>query len=58
MSDNERALEWLQKQLRKKCIALERAERKPNKSGTEIADIKAAIEVLEYLTEVVGKDER
>ena len=41
--------EWLRKQLKKKRIARERAERKPNRSDAEIADINAAIEVLEYL---------
>ena len=49
----ERALAWLHKQLRKKKIALFRAENKPIISEKEIADIENAIDILEYLIAVV-----
>ena len=55
---NQRALEWLNKQLKKKLIALERAEQKPNRSDAEIADINSGIDILMYLIEVVMNDER
>ena len=41
LTDNEKqkALEWLYKQLKKKRIALGRAEEKPNRAESEINDI-------------------
>ena len=55
---NEKALEWLNKQLKKKHIALECAEQKPNRSDTEMANINAAIEILEYLVKEMELKER
>lgn len=55
MSDKEKVLGWLNKQLMKKLIALERAEQKPNRSDAEIANIDADIDVLEYLVIEIGK---
>ena len=54
---NQRALEYIYKQLNRKYIALERAKQKPNIPDAEIADINAAIEILDYLIEVVLSDE-
>ena len=55
---NERALAWLEKQLRKKKIALFLAENKPSISEKEIADINGSIDVLEHLIAVVEDAER
>ena len=49
----QRAVEYLQKQLKKKRIALERAKLKPNTPDSEMADIESAIEALEYLIKAV-----
>ena len=46
------ALEWLNKQLKQKRIALYNAERKPNADG-EIADINQAIDGIEWIIGVV-----
>ena len=53
---NERALAWLHKQLRKKKIALFRAENKPIVSDKEIADIEDAIDILEYLIRCMSEE--
>ena len=55
---NSRALEWLYRQLKKKRIALSRAEQKPNSAERELNDIRSAIETIEYIIEVVLKDGR
>lgn len=52
---NEQALVWLNKQLRKKNIALHIATHKPNPSESEINDIQSAIDVLEYLIQFITK---
>jgi hypothetical protein len=46
------ALDWLYKELKKKRIALGRAEAKPNAPAGELEDIKKAIEIIEWLTDV------
>ena len=53
MADKQKALVWLNKQLKKKCIALNMAERKPNRVEREITDIKSVIDILEYIIKVV-----
>lgn len=53
---NEKALAYLYKQIKKKRIALGRAEEKPNRSHSEITDIMQSIEILEYLVGVVLKN--
>ena len=53
---NQSALKYLQSQLKKKRIALERAKLKPNTPESEIADIESAIEALEYLIKAVTSD--
>lgn len=55
-NENQRALDWLYRQLKKKRIALGNAERKPNKSESELNDISSAIELIEYIIGVVLKD--
>ena len=55
-NENQRALEWLYKNLKKKRIALDNAEQKPNRSEREIEDIRSAIEIIEYIIGVVLKD--
>ena len=49
----QKALEWLYSQLRKKRIALGQAERKPNCNEDELKNIQTAIEVIEWITEMI-----
>lgn len=49
----ETALKWLYTQLKKKRIALGHAEQKGNEP--EINDIKQAIDIIEWIIEVVMK---
>ena len=46
------ALKWLYDQLRKKRVALARAEEKANVSAEELESIAASIEVIEW---IIGK---
>lgn len=46
---NQIALDWLYRQLKKKRMALGNAEKKPNISDSEIADISSAIDIIEYI---------
>ena len=50
----QQALDWLNKQLKQKRIALYNAERKPNADG-EIADINKAIDGIEWIIGVVSE---
>ena len=45
-------IQWLNKQLRKKSIALHIATNKPNPSEEEIKNIKDTIIIIEYLLEL------
>lgn len=49
----ETALKWLYDQLRKKRIALGKAEQKPNVDAAEIKSLQSAIDVIEWLIGVV-----
>lgn len=55
MTDKEKALAWLYKQLKKKRIALDDAERKPNRSYSELLNIKEDIACIEYIAGEVLK---
>ena len=46
---NQKALDWLYRQLKKKRMALGNAEKKPNRADSEIADISSAIDIIEYI---------
>lgn len=46
---NERALAWLNKQLKAKDTALFRTLHKPNASEKEIENLEDAIEIIEYI---------
>lgn len=52
MTLHEAAILWLNKQLKKKRIALFNAEIKKNPSQKEIDDIQTSIAVIEYLIEI------
>lgn len=46
-----RSLDWLYKHLKKKRIALSRAEEKGGCNSTEAENIRAKIEIIEWLIE-------
>lgn len=56
--NRETALKWLYGQLRKKRIAMGKAEGKPNVSASEIESLETTIDVIEWIIGVVleGKD--
>ena len=58
MTDKQKALEWLYKQLKRKRIALSRAEGRSN-AEHEVRDIKETIDIIEDIIAVVlgGNDE-
>ena len=45
----EKALDWLYRQLKKKRIALGRAETKPNTPKSEMKNIRSDIETIEWI---------
>ena len=49
----QQALEWLYKQLKSKRIALHNAEKNPGSTEEEKANIRKAIEIIEYISAVV-----
>jgi hypothetical protein len=51
----EQALEWLQKQLKKKRIALDKAESKPNTPQVELDNIQSAIDSIEWIIAEIMK---
>lgn len=51
--NHEETLKWLYGMLRKKRMALGRAEKKPNVGTGEIESLKSTIEVIEWLIGVV-----
>ena len=53
MATPEAAMAWLGKQQLKKETALCKASRKPNATGKEIDDILGALDVIEYLADLV-----
>lgn len=53
MSTKELALKWLDKQRRSKDMGLYRALHKVNASEAEIKNLEDAIEVIDYLIELV-----
>lgn len=57
--NRETALKWLYSQLRRKRIALGKAEDKMNVSPLELESLASAIEVIEWIIGVVleGKDD-
>lgn len=57
--NREIALKWLYGQLRRKRVALGKAEGKMNVSPLEIESLSSAIEVIEWIIGVVleGKDD-
>lgn len=57
--NREIALKWLYAQLRRKRIALGKAEDKMNVSPLELESLSSAIEVIEWIIGVVleGKDD-
>jgi hypothetical protein len=50
--NRETALKWLYGQLRRKRIALGRAEKKPNADAVEIGNLQESIEIIEW---IIGK---
>ena len=50
--NRETALKWLYGQLRKKRIAVGRAEKKPNVDAVEIGNLQESIEIIEW---IIGK---
>lgn len=57
MTVHESAIEWLKKQSRNKDIALYKALHKPNCSEKEKKDIEDAIEVIDYLLQIMEGEE-
>lgn len=51
--NRETALKWLYGQLRRKRIAVGRAEKKPNVDAVEVESLQSAIDVIEWLIGVV-----
>lgn len=51
--NREKALKWLYGQLRRKRIAVGRAEKKPNVDAVEVENLQSAIDVIEWLIGVV-----
>ena len=49
MTTSDAAIEWLNRQLKAKDIAMYRALHKPNAPESEIAAIEDAIEIIEYI---------
>lgn len=49
----DKALEWVEKQIRKTRISIGHAESKPNVSAREVADLYEKLEILEYISQVV-----
>ena len=50
---NDKAIKWLEKQLKDKKRALYRANEKPNTDAVELRNLKDAIAVIEWLMGVV-----
>lgn len=50
---NQKALQWVEKQIRKTRISIGHAESKPNVSAREVADLYEKLEILEYISQVV-----
>ena len=50
--NRETALKWLYGQLRRKRIAVGRAEKKPNVDAVEIGNLQESIEIIEW---IIGK---
>ena len=55
MTTAKRVLEWLEKQQKKKEIALYNVANKPNRTEQEIDSILEALDVIEYLQEGLEK---
>lgn len=55
IKENEKALAWLYKQLKKKRIALGNAENKPHTSKSEIDNIKSTINTIEWIIATILK---
>jgi len=53
----EKALEWLYKQLKQARVALGHAEHKKGAKQPELDDLRGKIALLEYLCEVVTKED-
>ena len=53
----EKALDWLYRQLKKKRIALGRAETKPNTPESEMQNIQSDIEVIDWIIGELMKGE-
>lgn len=53
----EKALEWLYKQLKQARVALGHAEHKTGVKQPELDDLNGKIALLEYLCEVVTKED-
>ena len=53
MTTTATAIEWLKKQSRNKDIAMYKALHKPNCSEKEKKDIEDAIEVIDYLLQIM-----
>lgn len=51
------ALKWLYDQLRRKRIAVGKAEGKPNVSALEIENLKSSIEIIEWIIGIVLEQE-
>ena len=53
----EKALEWLYKQLKQARVALGHSEHKKGVKQPELDDLRGKIALLEYLCEVVTKED-
>lgn len=53
----EKALEWLQKQLKQKRWALINAQKKPNTQQVELDNIQSAINSIEWIIRELGRKE-
>ena len=49
MTTSDAAIEWLQKQIKAKDIAMYKALHKPNVPESELSAIEDAIEIIEYI---------
>lgn len=53
MTMRDRALEWVEKQIRKTRISIGQAEKKPNVSADEVSGLYERLEVLEWISQLV-----
>jgi hypothetical protein len=53
MTMRDRALYWVERQIRKTRISIGQAEKKPNVSSDEVSGLYERLEVLEWISQLV-----